>query len=303
MKILLTGASGFTGRPFAEMARAAGHQVIALDCDLADKAALRQQVLAAAPDSVVHLAAISFVGQADENAFYAVNVVGTLNLLDALLALPQAPQRILLASSANVYGNCDASPITESQAPAPMNHYATSKLAMEHMARTYGDRLALIFTRPFNYTGVGQASQFLIPKLVNHFARRAPGIELGNLHVEREFNDVDMVCAAYLQLLEQGQSGETYNICSGNAYTLQYVIELLSNITGHQINVTVNPSFVRVGEVHRLCGNPAKLQALSAPANKLPLGRSLEETLRHMLTVAEHQHRTSAVNSGSTARN
>ena len=302
MKILLTGASGFTGRPFADMARAAGHQVIALDCDLADKAALRQQVLAAAPDSVVHLAAISFVGQADENAFYAVNVVGTMNLLDALLALPQAPQRVLLASSANVYGNCDASPITENQPPAPMNHYAASKLAMEHMARTYGDRLSLIFTRPFNYTGVGQASQFLIPKLVSHFARRAPDIELGNLHVEREFNDVDMVCAAYLQLLEQGQSGETYNICSGNAYTLQHVIELLSQITGHQIDVTVNPAFVRVGEVHRLCGSPAKLHALPPPKSGLPATRSLEQTLRHMLAAAEREHRAAAATTDNTAR-
>lgn len=271
------------------MARAAGHQVIALDCDLADKAALRQQVLAAAPDSVVHLAAISFVGQADENAFYAVNVVGTLNLLDALLALPQAPQRILLASSANVYGNCDASPITESQAPAPMNHYAASKLAMEHMARTYGDRLSLIFTRPFNYTGVGQANQFLIPKLVSHFARRAPGIELGNLYVEREFNDVDMVCGAYLQLLDYGQPGETYNICSGKAYPLQHVIDLLTKITGHEMAVRVNPAFVRSGEVHRLCGSPARLQALPAPKESIPAPRSLEDTLRTMLAVAERK--------------
>lgn len=294
MKILLTGASGFTGKPFADMARAAGHEVVALTCDLADKAALRQQVLAAAPDTVVHLAAISFVGQADDNAFYAVNVVGTMNLLDALLALPQAPQRVLLASSANVYGNCDASPITESQPPAPMNHYATSKLAMEHMARTRGDRLSLIFTRPFNYTGVGQDNKFLIPKLVSHFARRAPSIELGNLHVEREFNDVDMVCAAYLQLLEQGQPGETYNICSGNAYTLQHVIELLSRITGHQIEVTVNPAFVRLGEVHRLCGSPAKLQALPAPTAGFAATRSLEETLRHMLAAAEGASRAQA---------
>lgn len=294
MKILLTGASGFTGKPFADMARAAGHEVVALTCDLADKAALRQQVLAAAPDTVVHLAAISFVGQADDNAFYAVNVVGTMNLLDALLALPQAPQRVLLASSANVYGNCDASPITESQPPAPMNHYATSKLAMEHMARTRGDRLSLIFTRPFNYTGVGQDNKFLIPKLVSHFAQRAPAIELGNLHVEREFNDVDMVCAAYLQLLEQGQPGETYNICSGNAYTLQHVIELLSRITGHQIEVTVNPAFVRLGEVHRLCGSPAKLQALPAPTAGFSATRSLEETLRHMLAAAEGASRAQA---------
>ena len=283
MKILLTGASGFTGKPFAEMARAAGHDVVALTCDLGDKVALRQQVLAAAPDSVVHLAAISFVGHADDNAFYAVNVVGTVNLLEALLALPQAPRRVLLASSANVYGNCDASPIAESQLPAPMNHYATSKVAMEHMARTFGERLALVIARPFNYTGVGQASQFLIPKLVSHFARRVSEIELGNLHVEREFNDVGMVCAAYLQLLEHGQRGEIYNVCSGNAVSLQHVIDLLTKMTGHAMTVKVNPAFVRSGEVHRLCGDPARLRALPPLSQAVPAAAGLEDTLRHML--------------------
>lgn len=283
MKILLTGASGFTGKPFAEMARAAGHDVVALTCDLSDKVALRQQVLAAAPDSVVHLAAISFVGHADDNAFYAVNVVGTVNLLEALLALPQAPRRVLLASSANVYGNCNTSPITESQLPAPMNHYATSKVAMEHMARTFGERLALVIARPFNYTGVGQASQFLIPKLVSHFARRVSEIELGNLHVEREFNDVGMVCAAYLQLLEHGQRGEIYNVCSGNAVSLQHVIDLLTKMTGHAMTVKVNPAFVRSGEVHRLCGDPARLRALPPLSHAVPAVADLEDTLRHML--------------------
>jgi nucleoside-diphosphate-sugar epimerase len=287
LKILLTGASGFTGKPFAEMARAAGHEVVALECDLADKAALRQQVLAAAPDTVVHLAAISFVGHADDNAFYGVNVLGTMNLLEAVLTLPTAPRRVLLASSANVYGNCDASPITENQSPAPVNHYAMSKLAMEHMARTYGQRLPLLFTRPFNYTGAGQAPQFLVPKLVGHFARRAEVIELGNLHVEREFNDVAMVCDAYLKLLEHGEPGETYNICSGTAYTLQHLIDVLSQIAGHRIDVRVNPAFVRQGEVHRLCGSPAKLNKLLAQAGCSLHNPSLETTLRSMLAASE----------------
>ena len=286
MKILLTGASGFTGRPFAEMARAAGHQVVALDCDLADKSSLRQQVLAAAPDSVVHLAAISFVGHADNNAFYGVNVLGTMNLLEALLALPVQPHRVLLASSANVYGNCDASPISERQPPAPVNHYAMSKLAMEYMARTYGQRLSLLFPRPFNYTGAGQAQQFLVPKLVSHFARREPVIELGNIHVEREFNDVTMVCDAYLKLLEHGEPGETYNICSGSAYTLQHLIDVLSYITSHKIEVHVNPAFVRQGEVHRLCGSPAKLDKLLAQAGCSLHHPSLESTLRGMLDAS-----------------
>jgi nucleoside-diphosphate-sugar epimerase len=286
LRILLTGADGFTGRPFAELGHAAGHDVIPLHANLTDHAAVQAEVLAAAPDAVVHLAAISFVGHADDAAFYAVNVVGTTNLLAALTRLPHPPSRVLLASSANIYGNCDASPITEQQLPAPLNHYAMSKLAMEYMARTYADRLPLVIARPFNYTGPGQAVNFVIPKLVDHFARRASSIELGNLHVEREFNDVQMVCSTYLQLLQYGEPSETYNVCSGQPYTLQRVIDTLTHITGHQIQVEVKPAFVRANEVHRLCGSPDKLLAVLAARGSTLLSPSLESTLRAMLAAA-----------------
>ncbi|ACM32040.1 MULTISPECIES: GDP-mannose 4,6-dehydratase [Diaphorobacter] len=286
MRILLTGANGFTGRPFAEAARAAGRVVVPLKANLADRDALRHEVLETRPDAVVHLAAISFVGHADDGAFYAVNTVGTCNLLVALAALPNRPQKVLLASSANVYGNCDASPIDETQPPAPVNHYAMSKLAMEHMARTYANRLPLVITRPFNYTGPGQNVNFVIPKLVDHFARKAASIALGNLHVEREFNDVQMVCNAYLQLLEHGEPGEAYNVCSGQPYTLQHVIDTLSRITGHAMHVEVNPAFVRANEVHRLCGSPAKLQALLVKQGYASTNPPLEDTLQRMLSAA-----------------
>ncbi|BEP33735.1 GDP-mannose 4,6-dehydratase [Variovorax sp. V59] len=265
---------------------AEGNSVIALQSDLTDSDALRQEVLEASPDAVVHLAAISFVGHADEKAFYAVNVVGTTNLLDALARLPAPPQRVLLASSANIYGNTAQSPISEAQPPAPVNHYATSKLAMECMARTYEDRLNLIITRPFNYTGPGQDVNFLIPKLAMHFANRAPSIALGNLHVEREFNDVRMVCSAYLLLLAYGEPGEIYNVCSGQPYELQHVIDSFTQITGHKMEVSVNPAFVRGNEVHRLCGSPAKLNALLSRYGAKLEAPTLEETLRRMLLPA-----------------
>jgi nucleoside-diphosphate-sugar epimerase len=284
MNILLTGAAGFTGLFFKQAAEAAGHMVWPLAANLTDKAAVAAEVAQAQPTAVVHLAAISFVGHADEAAFYNVNVLGTLNLLAALAALPVTPSKVLLASSANVYGNCDASPITEAQAPAPVNHYATSKLAMEHKALTYADRLPLVITRPFNYTGPGQAPQFMIPKLVSHFARRAERIELGNLHVEREFNDVRMVCAAYLGLLAHGEPGQAYNVCSGEPHTLQHVLATLQAITGHAIAVDVNPAFVRANEVHRLCGSPAKLHAVVGPLGNW----ALEDTLRWMLETNAH---------------
>ncbi len=285
MNILLTGSDGFTGRHFADLAQSKGHVVVPLAADLTDPDTVQQQVLEMAPDAVVHLAAISFVGHSDDNAFYAVNVLGTMNLLAALVQLPKAPRRVLLASSANVYGNCEASPIAETQPSAPINHYAMSKLAMEHMSRTYADRLPLIITRPFNYTGPGQAANFVIPKLVEHFARRAPTVALGNLHVEREFNDVQMVCSAYLHLLDCGVPGETYNICSGRPYALQDVVETLTRISGHQIEVVVDPAFVRSNEVRRLCGSPVKLEELFKQCGLLREDEQLEDTLRHMLAI------------------
>ena len=239
-------------------------------------------MLQAVPEAVVHLGAISFVGHADPSAFYNVNVIGTLNLLDALTALAQPPRSILLASSANVYGNCEQSPITEEQLPAPINHYAMSKLAMEYMARTYLDRLPLFFVRPFNYTGPEQAESFVIPKLVAHFAQHADTVELGNLDVEREFNDVRFVCEAYLQLLEKAVPGEVYNICSGKPVTLKSVLDLLSQITNHHLHVKVNPAFVRNNEIHRLCGSPAKLIGI---VGDVPLP-TLQDTLRWMLKHA-----------------
>jgi len=283
LRILLTGSEGFTGQVFAKRAVAAGHVIDALQSDLTHREALHQEVLALAPEAVVHLAAISFVGHASESAFYAVNVVGTTNLLDALVRLPVRPDRVLLVSSANVYGNTARSPINEDQPPAPVNHYGMSKLAMEFMARTYNDQLNLVVTRPFNYTGPGQDSHFLIPKLAAHFAMRAPSIELGNLDVEREFNDVRMVCDAYLLLLAHGEPGETYNICSGRPYALRHVIETFARMTSHNPRIEINPAFVRGNEVHRLCGDPRKLQALVSKQEAVLYEPSLEEMLGRML--------------------
>ena len=290
LKVLLTGADGFTGLPFAALATAAGHEVVTLQANLTDRDAVRQEVALVAPQAVVHMAAISFVGHADESAFYSVNAVGTTNLLAALAALdPQIrPRKVLLASSANIYGNCAALPatgITELQPPAPVNHYAASKLAMEHMATTYFDQLPIVITRPFNYTGPGQAASFVIPKVVAHFAEKRPHLQLGNLHVEREYNDVAMVCAAYLQLIDCGRAGETYNVCTGQTYTLQQVIALLTNITGHALHVEVNPAFVRANEVHRLCGDPGKLYSLLSQNKVSLVSIPLEATLKQMLSA------------------
>lgn len=283
MRVLLTGSSGFTGRHFMDLARRHGHEVIRLDNNLCDAVGLLQALAPLDFTHVVHLAGISFTAHTNFQALYDVNLFGTLNLLDALVNLRIPTEKILLASTANVYGNTAVSPIDENVTAAPVNHYATSKLAMECMAKTYLDRLPLLISRPFNYVGPGQSESFVVPKLVRHFHDRAVTVELGNLDVEREFNDVRMVCETYLGLLEHGQVGETYNICTGHPHTLQEMIGLLSRLTGHDLEVRVNPAFVRANEIKRLCGNPAKLidtvGVIDCP--------SLEETLRWMLRTLE----------------
>jgi len=280
LRIAVTGADGFTGRHFIRCAQAAGHPVQVLDAELTDAHALRAQVQACEADAVLHLAGLAFVGHGDARAFYDVNLFGTLHLLEALAATGRPLRRVLLASSANVYGNRGGEAIDETRCPAPVNHYASSKLAMEHMARTWADRLPITIARPFNYTGPGQSPQFVIPKLVDHFARRAEVVRLGNLQVHREYNDVRFVCEAYLRLLQAPQAPDTVNICTGRTWDLAGVIAQLQAQSGHALRVEVDPALVRAHEVHRLCGDPARLRAA---VGDIP-APTLEETLAWMLS-------------------
>jgi len=288
--ILITGAKGFTGLYLQDAAQKAGLKVVPLASNLNDIESLEKEVLTAKPDYVAHLAGISFVASKDHEAFYRVHALGTSNLLQALTKLEKSPKKILLASSATVYGNSINHLSIEDQTLSPIDHYATSKVAMEEMAKTFFNRLPILIARPFNYTGVGQKGNFLIPKLVDHFAKRKPFIELGNLNIEREFNDVNMICDAYLKLLEFGSANEIYNVCSGQARSLQFVMDILKKITGHDIEIRVNPDFVRASEVHRMVGNPEKLNRLLASNGISMQIPRLEDTFKSMLSVASSEH-------------
>jgi len=226
------------------------------------------------------------VAHGDVEQMYRVNIVGTRNLLEALSAGSNPPRVVLLASSANVYGNADVEIIDEGVAAKPANDYAVSKLAMEHMARTWMDRLPIVIVRPFNYTGVGQSEKFVIPKIVSHYATGARCIELGNTRVVRDFQDVRDVVPRYRRLLELAPVGETYNLSSGVGHSLNDVLELLSGLAGYRPEVQVNPEFVRSNEVERLIGNPRKVDE----AVQLSARRDLRDTLAWMLDEARRSH-------------
>lgn len=265
-RVLVTGLSGFTGPHLARALQAAGHQVIGADVakgfNLLAPDSLETALSAAAPDYVVHLAALSAVTHGNAAELYAVNTVGTANLLQAIAAAAPGVRKVLLASSANVYGNAESSPINESVPPAPVNHYACSKLAMEFIARTWFDRLPILIARPFNYTGPGQTETFLIPKLVAHYAQRRPVLELGNIDVERDFSDVRLVADAYVRLLATDAAGLVVNVCSGVGRSLRSVLQALREITGYEPELRVAQHLVRRAEVHRLVGSNARLRGL-----------------------------------------
>jgi nucleoside-diphosphate-sugar epimerase len=292
-RALLTGCHGFTGRYVAAELEAAGYEIIGLAHDgdppregvlranLLDRAAVRRALGGARADVVVHLAAISFVAHGDADEIYRTNIVGTRNVLEALANAGAKPRRVVLASSANIYGNAAVEPITEATPPAPASDYAVSKLAMEHMARLWMDRLPIVLVRPFNYTGVGQHENFLIPKVVAHFRRGDKLIELGNTDVARDFSDVRDVARAYAAIVAKAPAGEVVNLCSGTARSLGEVLGAMADIAGYAIEVRVNPAFVRTNEVKRLVGSNLHLRELTGFAPSI----ALEETLRWMYSA------------------
>lgn len=287
MRVALTGATGFTGRFVSAALEQAGATPVVLQCDLRDQAAVDRAVDGLDFDRLIHLAGHAFVDASDWSSFYTVNQLGTLNLLDAV-SRRKPGARCILASSAQVYGPNAEGLITEGASTNPVNHYAISKRTMENGAALWRDRLEIVVTRPFNYTGVGQDTQYLIPKIVDHFRRRVEVIELGNTWVKRDFGDVRSVADAYAGLALAKDVPPVVNIATGAVSSIGDILTQLTAISGHQIKVEVNQTFVRKGDVEML-GGDATLLRETLP-NWQP--RSLTDTLQWMYDAGPVQTRS-----------
>lgn len=299
-RALITGIFGFTGRQLARVLDDAGLEVHGLGrthdrvssedlpatihlADLQDVEQTRAALAVARPDLIVHLAGIAHVAHGDLREMYLANILGTRNLLDAAASASFPVEHVIVASSANVYGNHDVAVLDEDTSLRPANDYGISKVSAELVAGMYAPRVPLTVVRPFNYTGVGQSSSFLIPKIVAHFRKRASTIELGNIDVARDFSDVRDVCRIYRRLLGNPAAfGQTVNICSGQAVTLREVLNCCSELTGHRLEIAVNPAFVRANEVRSLAGSTERLERIIGELPRIPL----KETLRWMLEAA-----------------
>ena len=287
--ILLTGATGFTGLHLKKRLLGLGATVVGISnvksdtsnsdliyAPLQNKDLVHDAVAKVQPDYVIHLAGISFANHDNALPYYEVNVLGTENLLKACRDIGGNIKKIILASSAAVYGDPKIEFISESQAPAPLSHYGCSKLTMEHIAKLYADSLNIQMTRPFNYTGPGQPAHFLIPKIVAHFKERKPAIELGNTNITREFSDVRDAVENYIALLASPANG-IVNLCSGQAHSFIDILETMTAITGHKIEVKTNPEFVRPNDIMRLVGDSTRLVEQT--------GRKAAFTLRDTLSA------------------
>ncbi|MCC2617224.1 NAD-dependent epimerase/dehydratase family protein [Aestuariibacter halophilus] len=292
--ILVTGASGFTGQHFIRAASKEGFSCIALSqsdvtrtslcetvvADLLNKQAVNRVISELSFDYVVHLAAIAFVAHGNVDEMYRTNIVGTLNLIDALTTFKPNLKKALFISSANVYGNTLELPIDEAVELNPQNDYAVSKCAMEFALRTRQHLLPMVVVRPFNYTGRGQSLNFLVPKIVNAFLEKQPIIELGNTDVARDFSDVRDVVNAYIRLLSSSAVNCTFNVCSGKPTSLQEVLSMCSEISGHTLDVKVNRAFVRENEIKQLFGSDERLKSVIGGYRTYSFQQTLEWMLR-----------------------
>ncbi len=288
-KVLITGINGFTGIHLEKHLASNGFDVYGtvldtpkqknhLQCDITKKAQVDKVISSVKPDYLIHIAAISFAAEKNSSLIYDVNVIGTENILQSLIDNGIIPQKTILASSATVYGNQGKEVLDESMCPRPVSHYGCSKLAMEHMAANYFDKIDIIITRPFNYTGIGQEKHFLIPKIVDHFKKRKREIELGNIDVAREFNDVEYVVDIYQKLLQSKTKSSVVNISTNNPVKLLDVLKIMEELAGYKIEIKINPAFIRQNEIASLAGSTEKLKSIIP----ISISHNLKRTLKRM---------------------
>ena len=280
-KVWLIGADSFTGVHLIPKLKSANYTVDILEVVITDAQQVKEAVLKLQPDYIINLAAISFVPDGEDESIYAVNTFGPQSILKACSKALKAPKNIILASSANIYGIQEKEQVDEDCTPNPINHYGCSKWSMEQIAQTYSEQLNITITRPFNYTGIGQASKFLVPKIIEHFKHKAPILKLGNIEVSRDFSDVRWISEAYTNLLSIPTKGITrINLCSGKLTSIREIIEALQKITGHQIDIETDLDLVRKVDIQSQYGKNKKL--FNVVPNLSPT-IELSETLKWML--------------------
>ncbi len=295
-KIFITGINGFVGRNLARHLRESGHEVGgtarladeapgAVACDIKRLDEIRRAVLQFRPEIIVHTAALSSVTEGGVLDYYQTNVLGTENLLQVTNELNERI-RFIYVSTAGVYGNQDIGVLHEALSPKPVSHYGISKFAGECLVQAdFGKSHDVTIVRPFNIVGLGQKMNFIFPKIVHHFKNKLETIRLGNLDPKRDYLHIDNCCRYIAQLIfNPAAHGEVVNLCANRGTSVRELLNILSEITSHEIKVELAPEFVRKNEVWSLLGSDEKLKALCVDEVELI---PVEEILSQMLNSSK----------------
>jgi GDP-4-dehydro-6-deoxy-D-mannose reductase len=303
VRVLITGASGFAGGWLARACAQAGDELLGVSrsgdmpagvetgvaLDLTDATALSRLLAEFKPDVVYHLAALSHVGRSWEEPAQTLdqNVTGAVNLLEGVrLTVPQA--RVVWASSCEVYGNGATLPVTEQAPLQPATPYGVSKAAGDMLAAVYADAhgLKIVRARPFNHTGPGQASNFLISSLAKQAAAaklagaRQLQIATGNPQTRRDFTDVRDVVRAYRLLADPDVPAGVFNVASSRsisaAENVQVVAELIAPIAVEHV---VDPTRVRPHEVMDHRGDFSALKAATGWEPEITIRQTIADAI------------------------
>ena len=305
-KALIIGAAGFVGNYLASQILSEGKWSLAAtkmkhetmlrddmeiyDLDLLEPGAVQSLLEQLRPDYIFHLAAQSSVAVSWKNPGLTVdvNIKGTLAVLDAVRQLDYKP-RILLIGSGEEYGHVEPEeiPIRETVCPRPGNIYAATKACQNMIGKIYADAygIDLMSVRAFNHIGPNQAPLFVVADFCKQAAEiekgiRPPVMNVGNLAAKRDFTDVRDVVRAYILLMEKGTAGETYNVGSGHAISIEEVLKEILSFVRVTIDVKTDPNKFRPVDVPIIEADIKKLQEATGWRPEIGLRETLPETLR-----------------------
>lgn len=300
-RVLVTGSSGFVGTRLCAHLQSQGYEVFGCDqvaskddparrvCDITSTDDVAETLRWASPlDCIVHLAAITFVPEAAKNPALVreVNLNGTIHVIDALCEhVPGA--RLLFVSTSEVYGPPQTLPIDESHPLAPQNDYARSKAEADEYCRSRfeSEDLDIVRLRPFNHSGPGQSDAFVLSSFARQIARMKAGkqervIRVGNIENARDFMHVDDVVRAYELALVKGESGEAYNLCSGQSQRVGDALDALIEMSGLEVRIEVDRERVRPG-ISEISGSHEKFTELSGWEPAISFQTLLEDLLAY----------------------